>query len=248
MKKTILVTTLLITLTITIAIYLQNRSLTYFEEDGQELTEITKFTETENNTIEIEERTPIEIAPEIEEIIETEIEPVAETEKICFGEATVGNPNAPEDYCIDNYGRLYINAYDGASSRIENYQNASELGIDAESFALLGNGYFRDDNFVYYNALTTLSLENNIKILEGIDPYTAASISTHCISDINAVYCDIPYLYPEKNITLKKVEGAEPYSFVLVPNTEYEKFFMDNNNRFENVVEKGIDVRMVESE
>ena len=154
-----------------------------------------------------------------------------------------------ENYATDGKN-IYVNVFDGGSSWSANYQIMDD--IDINSFQLLNDligytHYFKDKNHIYFNTFSTYeNLDTNIKILKNIDPKTVRVISTHCLADKNAVYCDIPYLYPYKEVEMKKVEGADPDSFEMEKKANYETIFYDKSNRFKNVADKGIDIQMVE--
>lgn len=144
------------------------------------------------------------------------------------------------DYARDeNY--VYINAYDGGSSRTENFEIAA--GVDADTFELLEYGYFKDENRVYHNGFRGYTLEKNLKILKEVDAGTVEIVSPHCLKDANQVYCDVPYNKEEVEIEMETVKGADPASF---KGYYYENYFSDKDQVFCNEYEKGIKIVVLE--
>ena len=158
-------------------------------------------------------------------------------EKIKFGFKYYLNT----DYATDGRN-IYINAYDGGSTKLENYQIAKE--VDYRTFQLLDfdwGRFFKDKNNVYYNRLRYLELEDNLMVLENIDPGSVGYVSAHCLKDKNGVYCQLLEMTTDKNINMQIIEGADPETFVALG--EHEKYFKDKDNIYCNQFEKGINIK-----
>lgn len=115
-------------------------------------------------------------------------------------------------YTIDKkkYGDILNKMADSFSLFIEATENESEL-IKNKKIDL-GNGFFKDENFVYYGEITTR--ESSLKKLDNIDPNSFELINKFYSKDKNRVYRLNEY---EPWITgVSILEDSDPATFKLL--------------------------------